>query len=66
MTTNTLKLIIAAVLSVALIVAVMIDRANQDWAAPVLLMAVGYVVGNAELTNRDGRLSSPIVSTKSD
>lgn len=47
---NGIKLIIAGVLAAALIVAVVIENSNDEWAVPLLGLLVGYVVGNARLT----------------
>lgn len=63
MTINMLKLILAAVIAIACIVALALDAdANRDWAAPVLTLVVGYVIGNAQVTNQDGKVTTPIVS----
>ena len=62
MTINFLKLIVAGLLAAACIVAMIIDAdTNRDWAAPVLGLLVGYVVGNAQVTNQTGG-TSPIIS----
>jgi len=64
MTYNAIKLGAAAILALACIVALILDAtANKDWAAPVLGVLVGYVVGNAQVTDRTGR-TAPIVSNK--
>ena len=57
MSISIIKIIIAAVLAAACIVVIAIDTANRDWAGPVLALLVGYVVGNAKLTDNE-----PIVS----
>jgi len=63
MTYNVLKLGVAAVLALACIVALILNPdANYAWAAPVLGILVGYVVGNAEVTAREGN-TAPILST---
>ena len=56
MTANMAKLVIAGVLAVTLIVAILIDAGNRDWAVPLLGGLVGYVIGNAQVTG-----NSPIV-----
>lgn len=62
MTYNVVKLIVAAVLAVVLVVAIVIDPdGNGTWAVPLLTLLIGYVIGNAEVTNRAGA-TSPIVS----
>ena len=55
MTYNLVKLILAGVLALACIVALIIDADdNYVWAAPILGILVGYVVGNVEVTSRTG------------
>lgn len=62
MTTNNLKLVIVAVITVVLIGAIIYDsEANAPWAVPLLTLLVGFVIGNAEVTSREGN-TSPIVS----
>lgn len=51
MSINFAKLIVAGVLAVVLVVALLIDGGARDWAAPFLGLLVGYVVGNAQVTN---------------
>ena len=64
MTYNALKLGVAAILALACIVALILDAtANKDWAAPLLGILVGYVVGNAQVTDREGN-TAPIVAVK--
>ena len=60
---NMTKLIAAAVLALACIVALILDNGNQDWAVPVLTLLVGYVVGNAAVTSRSGN-TAPIIDTR--
>ena len=57
MTVSLAKLIVAGLLAVALIVALLIDGGNRDWAVPVLGLLVGYVIGNASITS-----NAPIIS----
>ena len=59
MNINIIKVIVAAVLAVACIVALAIDNGNDAWASPVLALLVGYVVGNASVSNIE-----PIISKK--
>ncbi len=56
MTVNLAKLIVSAVLAIVLIVALLIDGSNRDWATPVLGLLVGYVIGNTQVVG-----TSPIV-----
>jgi len=66
MTYNVVKLGVAGVLALACIVALILDAAtNSKWAIPVLSVLVGYVVGNAQVTAREGA-TAPIVSTRPD
>ena len=59
---NKLKLIIIGALALACVVALIVDASeNKDWAVPILLTLVGYVVGNAQVTNQTGK-TSPVVS----
>lgn len=64
MNVNTTKLVIAGVLAAACIVALALDSDNADWAGPILTLLVGYVIGNAQVTSREG-VESPIVSLPS-
>ena len=58
---NVVKLVGACVLALACIVALIIDSdSNYVWAAPVLGILVGYVVGNADVTTRTGP-TAPII-----
>ncbi|MGB5757952.1 MAG: hypothetical protein WBM50_13630 [Acidimicrobiales bacterium] len=60
---NMTKLIVAAVLALACIAALIVNPdANYSWAAPVLGILVGYVVGNAQVTSREGN-TAPIINT---
>ena len=61
MTYNITKLIVAAVLAVVLVIAMLVDSDSASWAAPLLALLVGYVVGNASVTG-----NAPIVSTEGD
>ena len=61
MNTNTVKLIIVGVITVVLVVVIAIDSDNADWAVPLLGILIGYVVGNAQLSSREGNVA-PIVS----
>jgi len=64
MTLNLMKLAVAGLLAAACIVALALDAdANRDWAAPVLGILIGYVVGNAAVTSQEGYVS-PIISKK--
>ena len=64
MNVNNLKLIIAAVIAVVLIGAVIFDAdANASWAVPLLTLLVGYVIGNAQVTDQKDNIA-PIVSLK--
>ena len=59
---NIIKVIGAIVLALACIAALAVDSdGNYVWAAPVLGILVGYVVGNAQVTGRTGA-TAPIVS----
>ena len=60
MTYNAGKLIAAAVLAVVLVVAIVVDDTNGDWAVPLLTLLVGYVIGNAAVTSGEGNVA-PIV-----
>ena len=63
MTYNTFKLGAVLVVALACIVALILNAdTNMAWAVPVLGLAVGYLVGNAEVTARTGA-TSPIIST---
>ena len=65
MNVNNLKLIIVGVLAVALIAAIAFDSdANAPWAAPLLRILVGYVAGNAQVTDQKDNIA-PIVSLDS-
>lgn len=58
MTLNLVKLAVAGLLALACVVALIVDAAaNKEWAVPVLGVLVGYVVGNAQVTQ-----NTPIVS----
>lgn len=61
MTYNAGKLIAAAILAVVLVVAIVIDDTNGDWAVPLLGLLVGYVIGNAQVTSGEGS-TAPIAS----
>lgn len=61
MNINALKLILATVVAVVLIVAILINGDNTLWAVPLLSLLVGYVIGNAKFTDREGA-TAPIVS----
>ena len=63
MNTNNLKLIIVAAISVILIGAVILDSDASSWAVPLLTLLVGFVIGNAQVTDREGA-TAPIVSLK--
>jgi hypothetical protein len=65
MTLNLLKLAIAGALALACILALALDAdANRDWAAPVLGILIGYVVGNAQVTSQTG-VVAPIIGRSS-
>ena len=57
---NNLKLIIVGVLALALIIVTAIEPEQSVWTVPALTLLVGYVVGNAEVTSRTGKVA-PIV-----
>ena len=61
MNTNLPKLIVVAVLALACIAAILVDSDHTSWAVPLLTLLVGYVIGNAAVTDRTGPVS-PIVS----
>lgn len=49
------KLIVIAVLALALIAAIVFgDETAQNWAVPLLTMLVGYIIGNAAVTSQQG------------
>jgi len=50
------KLIVAGLLAVALIVAIVVDDGNSDWAVPLLTLLIGYVIGNAQVTSQEGNV----------
>lgn len=56
MSYNVVKLITAGVLAVVLVVAMLVDGDTAEWAVPVLGLLVGYVIGNASITE-----NAPIV-----
>lgn len=59
---NIIKVVGAIVLALACIAALVIDADdNYVWAAPILGILVGYVVGNAQVTSREG-VAAPILS----
>jgi len=61
MNINYLKVGLAAVIALACIVALALDAdGNYGWAAPVLTLCVGYVIGNAQVTSQTGN-TAPIV-----
>ena len=47
---NLIKLAGAVVLCVVLVVAVIVDSSNTDWAVPLLTAIAAYAFGNARLT----------------
>lgn len=61
MTLNMTKLIVAGLLAVACIIALVVDGGNGDWAVPVLTLLVGYVIGNAHVTE-----NNPIIERSRD
>jgi hypothetical protein len=63
MNVNNLKLIIVAVIAVVLIGAITFGNDASAWAVPLLTLLVGYVVGNAQVTDQLDNIA-PIVSTK--
>lgn len=65
MSYNGAKLLIVGVLALALIVVTAVVAGSNIWTVPLLGLLVGYIVGNAEVTNRTG-LPAPIVSTRRD
>lgn len=60
MTANVPKLVVIGVLALALIVVVAVQPDAAAWAVPLLTLLVGYVVGNARVTERVGA-TSPII-----
>ena len=66
MNVNNLKLIIVAVITVVLIGAIVFDNDNNaSWAVPLLTLLVGYVIGNAQVTDQKDNIA-PIISTQPD
>jgi len=63
MNTNLPKLVVVAVLALACIAAVLVDSDHTSWAVPLLGLLVGYVVGNAAVTDRTGPVA-PIVERR--
>ena len=62
MTYNMTKLIVVGVLALALIVGLMLGL-DAAVAVPLLTLLVGYIVGNAQLSSREGDVA-PIVNTR--
>ncbi len=58
---NGLKLIVVGVLALALIVVTAVVDGSNVWTVPLITLLVGFVVGNAKLTGREGNVR-PIVS----
>ena len=54
------KLIVIAVLALALIAAIIFAEDAELWAVPLLTMLVGYVIGNSAVTSQQGNVS-PVV-----
>ena len=63
MNTNNLKLIIVAVVTLVLIGAIIANDDNSTWAVPLLTLLIGYVIGNAQVTDQKDD-TAPIISTK--
>jgi len=61
MNPNLPKLIAVVVLALAVIVALGLDWIAVEVGAPLLTLLIGYVVGNAQFTSREGN-TAPIVS----
>lgn len=61
MTYNIVKLAVAGVLAVVLVVAIVVDGDNAEWAVTLLGLLVGYVIGNAQVTSQTGNVA-PIVT----
>lgn len=62
MTYNITKLIVVGVLALALIVGLLFGL-DAAVAVPLLTLLVGYIVGNAQLSSREGDVA-PIVNTR--
>ena len=61
---NAMKLGAVLVVAVLCIVALILDADdNYVWASPILGLAVGYLVGNAQVTDRTGT-TAPIISSR--
>jgi len=63
MTYNIVKLAVAGVLAVVLVVAIVVDGDNAEWAVAPLGLLVGYVIGNARVTSQTGNVA-PIVTRR--
>ena len=59
MNLNTAKLVVVAVLALALIVIMAINSDNVEWAGGLLALLVGYVIGNARVSD-----NTPIISNR--
>lgn len=60
MTVSIVKLGAAVLIAIACIIGLILDAsANRDWAVPILTLLVGYVIGNAQVTD-----NSPIVTNR--
>lgn len=63
MNTNNLKLIIVGIVTIVLVGAIVFDSDATAWAVPLLALLIGYIVGNAQLTDQKDNIA-PIVSMK--
>jgi hypothetical protein len=57
MTYSLVKLIVVAVLALALVAALVFDSDSSVWAVPLLGLLIGYTIGNASVSGNE-----PIVS----
>lgn len=61
-TSNLSKIIACTLLALAAIGALIVDSsAHGSWAVPLLSVLIGYIVGNADVTSRNGP-TAPIIS----
>lgn len=59
MTVQPLKLGAAVLLAVTLVVAILLENDNEVWAVPLLALLIGYVVGNAQVTENAPIIKKP-------
>ena len=62
MTYNIVKLVVVGVIALALIVGLILGL-DEAVVVPLLTLLVGYIVGNAQLSSREGDVA-PIVNTR--